>query len=121
MNDELAERAWKRIEELGGHGVWEREMMVVSLAKTRIADENLARFGDFPYVNILDLSTTTVTDNCFRHLQELPSLRTLILIDTAITSPAIAKFKSSHPGVEVKTEPTPKKTINPFTRKTFDA
>ena len=62
-NQRKAQAAWERIEALGGHGVWDGEMCVVCLSNTGVTDEELSLFGDFPYVQILDLSHTGVGDN----------------------------------------------------------
>jgi hypothetical protein len=59
---EKAQAAWDRIEALGGHGVWESDMVVVSFGKTKVTDEDLALFQDFPFVQILDLSDTIISD-----------------------------------------------------------
>ncbi len=48
--DRKAHAAWDRIEVLGGIGVWDGSMVVVSLAGTGITDEDLSLFRDFPYV-----------------------------------------------------------------------
>ncbi len=56
-----AEAAWERLMALGASGVWEPDMVVVSLSDTAINDNDLQVFRDFPYVEILDLSRTQVT------------------------------------------------------------
>jgi hypothetical protein len=110
-----ARAAWDRIEALGGYGVWDKTMVVVSLAGAGITDEDLSLFRDFPYVQILDLSHTAVSDDGLIHLAGLPSLTDLIAIDTQISGPALAGFQRDHPAVKVTTEPPPKGSINPFT------
>ena len=115
MNAELAQAAWKRIEALGGHGVWESDMVVVSLAGTDVTDQDLALFADFPDVQILDLSNTALSDECLQYLSGLNSLESLILINTSISPRGVDHFRSAHPAVDVRTEPSPKNTINPFT------
>ncbi len=114
-----AQDAWERIQTLGGHGVWEPDMVVVSLANTNVADSDLALFADFPHVQILNLSNTSVTDAGLQHLKHLDSLTSLVLIETAVNPEAIEEFKSSHPAVDVQTEPTPSDAINPFTGEPF--
>jgi hypothetical protein len=109
--------AWNRIEALGGRGVWEREMCVVSFAKSGIKDENLAVFSDFPHVQILDLSHTSVGDRGLAHLTGLKALETLIVVDTKISGSALKAFQKEHPSVTVTSKPAPKGTVNRFTGK----
>jgi hypothetical protein len=123
MADQSAKRnaqaAWKRIEALGGSGVWERELVVVSLSKTAVTDDDLSLFRDFPHVQILDLSHTQVGDGGLAHLSGLPQLEELVLVDTKVGAPAIMAFRRAHPSVTVKTEPSPPGAVNPFTGKPF--
>jgi len=114
-----AQAAWKRIESLGGHGVWERELVVVSFANTGVTDEDLTVFRDFPYVQILDLSHTNVGDAGLNHLAGLDALEELAIVDTKISEPAIKAFQRKHPSVKITTEPPPKDAVNPFTGKPF--
>jgi hypothetical protein len=120
MNQAHAQAAWNQMESLGGHGVWESELAVVSLAGTAVTDDDLSFFADLPFATIVDLSRTAVTDNCLRHLEHLTALESLIIIDTAISRAAIEQFKLSHPSVEVHTQTLPKAAINPFTGKPFN-
>lgn len=110
-----AEDAWERIQALGGHGVWERELVVVALNGTKVTDADLALFQDFPFVQILDLSATSISDAGLAHLTDLPALEDLIVTGTRITKRALQKFQQTHPDVQVTTEPPPKGTVNPFT------
>ena len=110
-----AQVAWDRIEALAGHGVWESDLVVVSLANTEIEDDDLALFRDFPYVQILDLSQTKITDKGLEHFGGLRALEELILTGTKISKKAIEVFVRDHPGVKVTTKPTRKGTTNPFT------
>jgi hypothetical protein len=114
-----AQAAWNCIEALGGHGVWERELVVVSLAKTAVTDDDLALFRDFPVVQTLDLSHTAIGDNGLVHLAGLRALEELIVVDTKISGPALKAFQREHPTVTVVTEPPPKGAVNPFTGKPF--
>ena len=118
-NTESAKAAWARVESLGGHGVWERDMVVVSLKGTGIVDDDLSLFSDFPYVQILDLSFNPLTDDSLKHLKGLTSLESLNLVETEISDSAIASFRSANPNVDVQTEPLPPSTINPFTGEPF--
>jgi hypothetical protein len=112
-----AQAAWARIESLGGHGVWDNDMVVVSLKGTEISDDDLSLFSDFPHVQILDISCNPLTDGALKHLDGLGSLETLILYDTQITDAAIAAFSSANRNVKVQSRPLPPSTINPFTGK----
>jgi hypothetical protein len=114
-----AQAAWNRIEALGGHGVWERELVIVSLAETAVTDDDLALFRDFPFVQTLDLSHTTIGDSGLTHLAGLQALEKLTVIDTKISAPGLKAFQRAHPAVTVVTEPPPKGAINPFTGKPF--
>jgi hypothetical protein len=114
-----AQAAWDRIEALGGHGVWERELVIVSFGNSGVRDEDLAIFRDFPYIQILDLSHTKVGDNGLKHLANLPALKDLIVVGTPISEQALEEFRRDHPSVTVTTEPPPKGSINPFTGKAF--
>ena len=121
MNQEQWQTAWERMEALGGHGVGEADLVVVSLENTGISDDDLALFADLPNVQILDLSNNPLTDNCLIHLKGFQSLESLIIIGTNISKAAVEEFRTSHPDVEIRTTPLPKDTINPFTGKPFNA
>ena len=110
-----AEAAWARIEALGGHGVWEPDMVVVDLAGTAIEDDDLELFHHFPDVQILNLSRTLITDDGLKRLEHLPSLEKLVVLNTQISADAIERFRRIHPDVEVQTSPLPKGTTNPLT------
>jgi hypothetical protein len=114
-----AQAAWDRIEALGGHGVWESDMVVVSFGKTKVADEDLAIFRDFPFVQVLDLSDTRIGDKGLAEVGDLPALEELIVTNTKISAKALKEFQRAHPSVKVTTGPPPKGTINPFTGKPF--
>ena len=110
-----AEKAWSRIEALGGHGVWDGEPVIISFARTSITDEDLRVFADFPFVQILDLSNTAIGDAGLAHLAHLTDLESLSVGNTKISQAAIAGFRRAHPTVEVHAEPPRKGRINPFT------
>jgi hypothetical protein len=110
-----ARAAWDHIKALGGHGVWEPDMVVVSLVDTSMTDDDLELFESFPYVQILDLSGTSVSDNGLDHLKAIPALEELIIMSTGISDGAIERFRESRPDVKVTTQPRPKGKINPFT------
>jgi hypothetical protein len=142
--DRMAQAAWARIEALGGHGVWEAEIVVVALGRTAVTDEDLSLFRDFPYVQILDLSHTIIGDAGLAHLAGLEALEGLDLsytgvgdaglahlaglkaleglsvIDTKISDAALDAFRRAHPSMRIVTEPPPKEAINPFTGKPFE-
>jgi hypothetical protein len=108
LRQRKAQAAWHPIEALGGHGVWNHEFVVVSLANTPVTDDDLVVFHDFPFVRILDLSHTAIGDNGLVHLAELRALEHLIVIDTKISGQALALFQSEHPTVKVLTQQPPK-------------
>lgn len=110
-----AQAAWDRIEALGGSGVWEREIVMVSLANTAVTDDDLALFRDFPFVQWLDLSGTGVTGPGLAHLAGASDLDTLIIVGTKITRAALTAFREAHPNVEVVTKRRKKGGVNPFT------
>jgi hypothetical protein len=110
-----AQAAWDRIEALGGHGVWESDMVVVSFGETQVTDQDLSVFRDFPFVQVLDLSHTAIGDNGLGHLEGLRALVELIVVDTKITMEALDAFRCDHPSIKVTTAPPPKGSINPFT------
>ena len=112
-----ARTAWERIEALGGHGVWEPDMVVVSLAGTGVTDDDLKLFESFPHVQVLDLSETAVGDNGLSHLAKLSALAELIIVKTQISDGSIELFRRSHPAVKVTTQPHPKHAIDTFTGK----
>ena len=116
---EKAQAAWDRIEALGGHGVWESDMVVVPFGKTKVTDEDLALFQDFPFVQILDLSDTIISDEGLAQLGELRALEELIVTNSKISAKALKDLQRSHPTVKVTTGPPPEGTINPFTGKPF--
>jgi len=112
-----AQAAWDRIEAIGGHGVWESDMVVVSFGKTKVTDGDLALFRDFPFVQVLDLSDTRIGDKGLAELGEMPALEELIVTNTKISAKALKEFQLVHPEVKVTTGSTPKGSINPFTGK----
>jgi Leucine-rich repeat (LRR) protein len=114
-----AQAAWDRIEALGGHGVWESEMVVVSFGETKVTDEDLALFRDFSFVQVLDLSDTGISDAGLAHLEHLPALEELIVTNTKISDKALKEFQRTRPAVKITKGPPPKDTINPFTGKPF--
>jgi len=109
-----AEAAWGRIEALGGSGVWDAEVVVVSLADTNVTDGDLALFHDFPLVQVLDLSGTDIGDGGLANLASLKALEELIVVGTKVSEPALANFRLLHPTVKVVTE-LPKSGVNRFT------
>src|SRR5262249_26793963 len=113
-----AEEAWARIEALGGHGVWDSDLVIVSLIDTRVTEEDLSLFLDFPFVQMLFLDRTGVGDRGLDYLTHLPALEELSIVGTKISAAAIDAFRTSHPAVKVTTEskPPPQGAVNPFTR-----
>jgi hypothetical protein len=117
--DRKAQAAWDRIEALGGSGVWDADVVTVSLAGTSVSDADLTLFRDFPTVRTLDLSDTKITAAGLAHLEGLAALEELIVVGTKLTKAAIQKFRAAHPTVTVVTEAPQSGAINPFTGKPF--
>lgn len=115
MRNQKAEAAWEHLMALGGSGVWENNMVVVSLAETAVTDDDLKVFRDFPMVEILDLSRAGISGRGLAHLDGATSLKDLILVGTKIDKSFLAGFRRRHPKVKVVTEPPLKGRINPFT------
>jgi hypothetical protein len=111
-----AQAAWDRLMALGGHGVWESEMVIVSLADTAVTDDDLAVFRDFPFVQVLDLSRTGVRGHGLTHLDGASALEELVVLGTKLSRPALEAFRVAHPTAKVVTDPPPEGTANPFTR-----
>jgi hypothetical protein len=117
MTESKLQAAWARIESLGGSGICEPEIVIVSFKDTSITDDDLAVFAAFPIVQMLDLSGTAITDKALTHLEHMTALESLDIIGTNITESAIAEFKLRHPSVDVTAKATPTEgRINPFTR-----
>ena len=110
-----AQAAWDRLMALGGHGVWDGHMVLVSLADTAVTDDDLAVFRDFPFVQVLDLSRTAVSGPGLAHLDGATVLVELIVVGTKLSRPALAAFRRAHPAAKVVTKPPPKGAVNPFT------
>ncbi|WP_439621573.1 hypothetical protein [Gemmata sp.] len=98
---------------LGGTGVWDGEIVTVSLADTGVTDDDLAVFRDFPHVQVLDLSRTAVTGAGLAHLDGATALEEVIVVGTKLERTALAEFRAAHPAVKVVTKP-PKASKNPF-------
>jgi hypothetical protein len=114
-----AQSAWDRMEAMGGQGIWDSDMVEMSLADTEIVDDDLAVFRDFPYIEMLDVSNTAITGAGLVHLADLPNLETLIVVGAKISKADLAAFKKAHPNTTVVTKAAPKNAINPFTGKPF--
>lgn len=99
--------------------MWDGEMCVVSLAKSCVKDDDLALFDDFPFVQILDISDTEISNEGLAQLDQLTGLQSLVAINTKITDQGLSQFQREHPSVAVRATPIPKGSINPFTGKPF--
>jgi hypothetical protein len=108
-----AQAAWDRIEALGGHGVWERELVIVSLADTAITDDDLALFRDFPFVQTLDLSHTTIGDSGLLHLAGLPASAKVTARDLARTGARVVIVGLSQQRCEMAAESIRQEPGNP--------
>jgi hypothetical protein len=114
-----AEQALIKIEKLGGHYVWERELFIVVLKGTNITDSDLGLFADLPLVEDIHLDNTNITDVGLKHLSELSRLKTLSLVSTKISDAAIQAFKNAKPKIKVVVQKEKPTGINPFTGKPF--
>lgn len=119
FSQKRSEAAFERIHELGGGGVWESDMVAISLDGTNIADDDLELFKDFDFVEILGLSDTKITDAGLVHLEQLTRLQTLALVNTKVTSAGVAKLRAALPNADIVTEPPPTNSTNPFTGESF--
>ena len=119
VSQRKAQAAWDRIEALGGHGVWESDFVIVSLANTGVMDEDLALFRDFPFVQMLDLSHTSIGEKGLVHLGGLAAIEELVVVATKISEQALESFRGEHPSVFVTTKSPPDGAVNPFTGEPF--
>ncbi len=117
LSQEKSQAAFDRVHELGGNGVWESDMIVISLNGTDITDDDLALFDDFNFVEILSLSDTKITDAGLAHLNQLDRLETLTLVNTNVTEHGVAALRAALPNTKFVTEQILNDTINPFTGK----
>lgn len=114
-----ARAAWDRIESLGGFGVWESDVCIVSFADTTLTDADLCVFDDFPYVETLDLSRTGVTGHGLLSLVALPRLEQVTIVGTSVDDVAVAEFRTRRPNVAIVSDPPETGSENPFTGKPF--
>jgi hypothetical protein len=115
---ERAQRAWERMEKLGGDGVWDNDLCAVDLKGRVVTDDDLALFRDLPMVQILMLSNTPITDSGLRHLEGLSKLELLVIANTKVTSEGLDRLRKLLPDAKITTEERAKKgSINPFTGK----
>lgn len=97
-NQRKAQVAWDRLMALGGHGVWDADTVVVSLADTAVTDDDLAVFRDLPFVRVLDLSGTAVRGTGLAHLAGATQLEELIVVDTKLSRPPPVGVSGGAPG-----------------------
>jgi hypothetical protein len=114
-NQRKAQAAWDRLMALGGHGVWDADIVIVSLADSAVTDDDLGVFRDFPFIQVLDLSRTAVRGPGLAHLDAATALEKLIAFGTKLSKPALESFREAHSGIKVVTKPSPKRAANPFT------
>lgn len=74
-------------------------VVFVHLDDPDINDAWLENLVQFPYIENVSIKSERVTDSGLRHLERLPNLMSLDLIDTQITPAGIAKFRSSARGI----------------------
>lgn len=92
-------------------------MVVVSLDGTGITDNDLKVFDDFPHAWMLSLNDTQIGDAGLDRLARIPALESLSIVNTRVNEVGVDRFRRLRPEVQVRTEPSPKPKINPFTRK----
>ena len=120
FSQEKSQAAFDRVHELGGNGVWESDMVVISLEGTGVTDGDLSLFSDFDFVEILSLSDTHISDAGLVYLKQLHRLGKLTLVNTNVTEQGVAELRAALPDANIETEPLPEDAINLFTGKPFD-
>lgn len=108
----LQESAWRRavapIREVGGSVAWAagtsrrvENAISVSLSDKEFGDDQLVALAQFPNVQMLYLTNTSVTDQDLEHLKSLKSLEWVDLRGTDITPSGALDLKNSLPKVEI--------------------
>ena len=90
---ERAQRAWAKIESLGGDGVWDNDLGAVDLKGCEVSDDDLALFKDLPMVQILTLSDTPISDLGLLHLEGLSKLELLVVANTNVSSDGLNRTR----------------------------
>lgn len=68
----------------------------LTLSETPIHDESVAAFKELKNLRWLDLeSSANITDDCLRHIGEMPQIKMLFLMDTAITAKGLEHLRSA--------------------------
>jgi hypothetical protein len=112
LSQERSQAVFERVRALGGIGVCEGDMVVISLDGTGVTDDDLAMFGDCNFVEILVLSNTNITDAGLVRLQHLGRLDTLMLINTNVTEAGVAALRAALPNTHIETETIRNDTIS---------
>ncbi|MFQ5733051.1 MAG: hypothetical protein ACE5KM_14005 [Planctomycetaceae bacterium] len=71
------------------------EISKIDFQGTDVADADLALLKHFPYVTVVNLSGTRITDAGLKHLTVLPRLRELYLFNVGIGDKGLAQLKDS--------------------------
>src|SRR5947209_4149679 len=103
-NQRKAQAAWDRIQDLGGHGVWESEACLVHPAGTKVTDDDRVLFRYVPFLQLLDLRHSHIGDARLAHLAGMKALEDLIIVDANISEAAVEAFRREHPSVKVSTK-----------------
>ena len=78
-----------------------RNLQRLNLASSGATDETIRALRDLPYLETLNLYGTDVTDAALDSIARMPSLVSVYLDRTAVSAGAVARFRASHPQVQV--------------------
>ena len=81
------------------------ELRTLSLRRTQITAQSLARLRHWPKLESVVLAGRQFTDRWLEEVAALPNLKTLRLTDTKVTAEGLAKLRRTLPGVHVVVEP----------------
>lgn len=70
-------------------------VVYVHLDDPNIDDEWLHKLNQFPYIEVVSIRSANVTDAGLQHIERLPNLMSLNLIDTNTTPDGIAKLQGA--------------------------
>lgn len=90
----VSDKAMKEISDL-------KHLNKLHLEHTAITDEGIARMGNMPNLEYLNLIGTKVSDASIKKLAEFKSLRSLYVWQSALTEEGIAELKKLRPDVNV--------------------
>lgn len=73
----------------------------IRLMRMPLSDEDLSHLGPLPYLEVLDLRHTWITDAGIVHLRGIINLRTLTLHDTGVSREGVKTLKQDLPEVNI--------------------